>query len=157
MNAAYHIIGADGKTYGPVSADQLRQWLREGRANGQTQVRIEGGTEWKPAASVPELMGEFGSTSGTPPRIGSLPPVANRAHNKVAAGICGIIIGGLGIHKFILGYTGVGLTMLLVNVLTCGIGGIVMHVIGLIEGIIYLTKSDDEFVRIYVDGRKEWF
>jgi hypothetical protein len=32
-----------------------------------------------------------------------------------------------------------------------------MHIIGLIEGIIYLTKSDEEFVRIYVDGRKEWF
>jgi hypothetical protein len=47
--------------------------------------------------------------------------------------------------------------MLLVTVLTCGIGWWVMHVIGLIEGIIYLCKSDEEFVRVYVDGRKEWF
>ena len=47
--------------------------------------------------------------------------------------------------------------MLLVTLLTCGIAGFVMHTIGLIEGIIYLCKSDDEFVRLYVDGRKEWF
>lgn len=80
-----------------------------------------------------------------------------RAENKIAAGVCGILLGSLGIHKFILGMTGAGLTMLLVTVLTCGIGGMVMHVIGLIEGIIYLTKSDDEFVRTYVDGKKAWF
>ena len=71
--------------------------------------------------------------------------------------VCGILLGSLGIHKFILGYTGSGLIMLLVTLLTCGVGGVVMHVIGLIEGIIYLTKSDEEFVRTYVDGRKEWF
>ena len=47
--------------------------------------------------------------------------------------------------------------MLLVTVLTCGLAGVVTHIIGLIEGIIYLAKSDEEFVRIYVDGRKEWF
>jgi len=42
-------------------------------------------------------------------------------------------------------------------VLTCGIGGCVMHVIGLIEGIIYLTKSDEEFVATYVASKKGWF
>ena len=47
--------------------------------------------------------------------------------------------------------------MLLVSVLSCGTLYAVMHLIGLIEGIIYLAKSDDEFVRLYVDGRKEWF
>ena len=80
-----------------------------------------------------------------------------RASNKIAAGVCGILLGSLGVHKFILGYTGAGLIMLLVTVLTCGLASIVTHIIGLIEGIIYLTKSDDEFVRVYVDGRKEWF
>ena len=155
----FNIIGADGKTYGPVSADQIRQWIREGRANGSTQVQAVGDSEWKAAATVPEFAAVFGSTPpGSPPLLNtSASQLANRAQNKVAAGVCGILIGGLGIHKFILGYTGAGLTMLLVNILTCGIGGIVMHVIGLIEGIIYLTKTDEEFVRVYVDGRKEWF
>jgi hypothetical protein len=41
--------------------------------------------------------------------------------------------------------------------LTCGILGLVTHIIGIIEGIVYLTKSDQDFVRIYVDGRREWF
>lgn len=50
-----------------------------------------------------------------------------------------------------------GLIMILVTVLTCGWGGIVMWIIGLIEGISYLTKSDEEFERIYVIGKKEWF
>jgi hypothetical protein len=56
-----------------------------------------------------------------------------------------------------LGYTGAGLIMLLVSVLSCFILAPVMHIIGLIEGIVYLCKSDDDFVRTYVDGRQEWF
>ena len=47
------------------------------------------------------------------------------AEKKVAAGILGILLGGLGIHKFVLGYTGAGITMLLVTILTLGIGGVV--------------------------------
>jgi len=84
-----------------------------------------------------------------------------RAENKIAAGVCGIVLGSLGVHKFILGMTGAGLTMLLVSIvggiLTCGIAAWVMWIIGVIEGIVYLTKSDDEFVRTYVDGKKAWF
>jgi len=76
---------------------------------------------------------------------------------KVPAGILAILLGGLGIHKFYLGYTNAGLIMLLVSVLTCGVGASVMGVIGLVEGIIYLTKSDEEFDQIYVEGKKEWF
>lgn len=77
--------------------------------------------------------------------------------NKIAAGICGILLGALGIHKFILGYSKEGLIMLLVSILTCGIGAIPMGIIGFIEGIIYLTKSDSDFNRIYSNGQKGWF
>ena len=76
---------------------------------------------------------------------------------KLAAGICGILIGQLGVHKFILGMTTPGLIMLLVTLGTCGVGGIVMIPIGIIEGVMYLTKSDEEFYQTYVVGRKEWF
>lgn len=79
------------------------------------------------------------------------------SRNKIAAGICGILLESLGIHKFILGMTTPGLIMLLVTILTCGVGGAVMGIIGLIEGIIYLTKSDEEFYRIYVVEKKPWF
>lgn len=51
----YKIIGADGKEYGPVSADQLRQWLNEGRVNKQTRVLAEGSADWQTLGEVPEL------------------------------------------------------------------------------------------------------
>ena len=76
---------------------------------------------------------------------------------KIAAGICGILLGALGIHKFVLGYTTEGLIMLLVSILTCGFGGFVIGIIGLIEGIIYLTKSDAEFYSTYMANHKGWF
>lgn len=79
------------------------------------------------------------------------------AEKKIPAGVCGILLGSLGVHKFILGYTTAGLIMLLVTLLTCGIGGPVMGVIGLIEGIIYLTKSDEDFVNTYITNQKPWF
>jgi TM2 domain-containing membrane protein YozV len=161
----YRVIGKDGQQYGPVSADQLRAWIAENRANAQTLVLAEGAQEWKALGSLPEFAAELKppqATATTPPTITPPPPAAAYtplpgASNKIPAGICGILLGGLGVHKFILGYTGAGLIMLLVTVLTCGIGWWAMHIIGLIEGIIYLCKSDEEFVRVYVDGRKEWF
>jgi TM2 domain-containing membrane protein YozV len=151
----YKIIGTDGKQYGLIGADEIRRWLAANRVNAQTLVQPEGSSEWKPLGAFPELISETGAV---PPTIA--PPqqsVATRASNKIAAGICGILLGSLGIHKFILGYTGAGVIMLLITILTCGIAGVAIHIIGLIEGIIYLTKSDEEFVQIYVDGRKEWF
>ena len=152
----YRIIGGDGQQYGPVSAEQIRRWIAEGRVRADTLVQAEGTPEWKPLRAFPELAAEVSPPPISVP-MATPPAVASRASNKIAAGICGILLGALGIHKFILGYTGAGLIMLLVTVLTCGIAACVMGLIGLIEGIIYLTKSDAEFVRIYVDGRKEWF
>lgn len=79
------------------------------------------------------------------------------SNKKLAAGLLGIFLGSFGIHKFVLGYTKAGLTMLLLTVLTCGVAGFVMGVIGLIEGIIYLTQTPQEFKATYLEGRKEWF
>ena len=76
---------------------------------------------------------------------------------KIVAGLLAILIGTLGIHKFYLGYTKSGIIMLLVSLLTFGIGAPVMAVISLIEGILYLTKSDAEFYQTYVQNKKEWF
>jgi len=65
----YRIIGADGKEYGPVTADQLRQWITEGRTNAQTQVQSEGSTEWKPLGTLPEFAGVFAATQPPPPQV----------------------------------------------------------------------------------------
>lgn len=79
------------------------------------------------------------------------------SNKKLAVGLLAIFLGFFGLHKFVLGYTTSGVIMLVVTVLTCGFGGFVMGVIGLIEGIIYLTKTPEEFQATYIDGRKEWF
>jgi TM2 domain-containing membrane protein YozV len=76
----------------------------------------------------------------------------------MVAGLLAILIGSLGIHKYYLGMSGAGTIMLLVSVLGCVVGGsMVMGVIALIEGIIYLTKSDEEFHQTYVVDQKQWF
>jgi TM2 domain-containing membrane protein YozV len=85
--------------------------------------------------------------------------------DKIAAGVLGILLGGLGIHKFYLGYTSAGLVMLLGTILgwvfSCFVVPLVLPIvfgiIGLIEGIIYLTKSDEEFQASYVNTAREWF
>ena len=68
----YKIIGADGKIYGPASAEQLRRWLAEGRANAQTQALVDGAAEWKPLGTLPEFAQHFAPP--TPPVISPLPP-----------------------------------------------------------------------------------
>jgi len=94
------------------------------------------------------------------------PDVQQFASKKIAAGICGILVGGFGVHKFILGFNGAGAIMLsvwLVGFVTgmCLVipifASMAMGVIGLVEGIIYLTKTDEEFYQTYAIQRKEWF
>ena len=79
------------------------------------------------------------------------------ADKKMVAGILAILLGSLGVHKFILGYTTEGVIMLLVSILSCGILAVIPSVIGIVEGIMYLTKSDEEFVRTYIQSKKGWF
>lgn len=153
----YKIIGADGQQYGPVSGDLIRRWIAENRVRAETLAQAEGSAGWKPIHSFPEFADVQAAPPTLTPPAASYPPANPRASNKLPAGICGIILGGLGVHKFILGYTGAGIIMLLVSVLSCGALYPLMHIIGLIEGIIYLAKPDDDFVRVYIDGRKEWF
>lgn len=149
----YKIIGIDGRQYGPVTTEQLRQWLAQSRVNAQTMVQPEGSLDWKALGTLPEFASDF----RTPPPAIAASYSNPRASNKIGAGVCGILLGWLGIHKFILGYTTAGLIMFLISVLSCGFLSGIVWIIGLAEGIIYLCKSDDDFVRTYVDNRREWF
>jgi TM2 domain-containing membrane protein YozV len=72
---------------------------------------------------------------------------------KVLAGILGIVLGWTGAHRFVLGDSTGGIIRLVISIFTCGAGGI----IGLIEGIIYLTKSDADFNQTYIVEKKGWF
>ncbi|MNK57944.1 TM2 domain protein [compost metagenome] len=89
----------------------------------------------------------------TKPESWNTPSQPRQENKKVLAGIMGIIFGYLGIHKFILGYTQEGIIQIVITIVTCGVGSI----IGFIEGIIYLTKSDEDFYQTYQVGKKGWF
>lgn len=100
----------------------------------------------------------------TVPQPGAQVPGADK---KILAGILGIVLGGLGIHKFVLGYQQEGIILLgaylvawIIALVTCGIATpliFIPHVVGIIEGVIYLTKSDEDFVNTYIVHKKPWF
>lgn len=124
------------------------------------------GSEWKGSGVPSRGMTVDFETEGTNAKavyvaVGA--PAAG-SKSKVAAGLLGIFLGGLGIHKFYLGFTGPGLVFLLVNTIGFAITwlflfvpNIVLGVVGFVEGIIYLTKTDEEFEQMYVVQKKQWF
>ncbi len=79
--------------------------------------------------------------------------IQSKENKKILAGLLALFVGYLGIHKFILGYQKEGIIQIIISVVTCGLGGIIPF----IEGIIYLTKSDEDFYKTYQVGKKPWF
>ena len=137
----FRIIGGDGRQYGPIEADKVRQWIAEGRANAQTMVQVEGSAEWKPLGSLPEFASSLAEAV--------VPPVLRAPDlrkSKLAAGLLGIFVGGLGIHRFYLGYIGLGIAQIVVTFVTCGIG----YLWGFVEGILILAGS---VITTDADGR----
>lgn len=51
----YKILGGDQKEYGPVSADQVREWITQRRVGAQTMIQADGSSEWKPLGTFPEF------------------------------------------------------------------------------------------------------
>ncbi len=87
----YKIIGGDGKEYGPISSDQLRQWISEGRVNAQTQTLLEGTADWKPLGGFPE----FASSFAAPPTAATVfqaPTPTGEAASKVSGPAIGLIV-----------------------------------------------------------------
>jgi hypothetical protein len=119
----YKIIGADSKEYGPVSAEQLRQWLKEGRVNARTQILSEGATQWQPLNALPEFETEF-STPSTPPPLspGGGAKTSGMAITSLALGILGLF--------------------------SCGVTALV----GLILGIVALVKIRNSQGRLSGNG-----
>jgi hypothetical protein len=86
----YKIIGADGKEYGPVGVDALRQWIAEGRADARTRVLAEGSAEWRPLSEVPELAAFLPASPTAPAADASVPSLPPR-NNPLA--ITGFVLG----------------------------------------------------------------
>jgi type II secretory pathway pseudopilin PulG len=112
----YKVILPDQKEYGPVTADQLRQWIAEGRVNAQASVMAEGATEWKPLSAFPEFAGALPSVAAATGAPRAVPPGAPRPIPKTS---------GMAIASLVLGILG-----------GCGITALV----GLILGIISMNK-----------------
>ena len=170
------ITGDDGNRYNFVGAE----WKDQAIPNRGTRVDFE--AQGGDAAAVYRAMpaADAGGISG------ALDGVMGSERNKVVAGLLGIFLGWAGAHKFYLGNKrpammqpavgggGVVLALVVANIFVAlgifGIGvviGLLMFavgyialmaagILGLVEGIIYLTKSDEEFQTIYVTGQKQW-
>jgi prepilin-type processing-associated H-X9-DG protein len=123
----YRILGADGKEYGPVTAEVLRQWISQGRANARTQVKPEGGAEWQTLASVPEFEPAF---VAAPSAASPQPLPAAPAEAKTS---------GMAITSLVLGILGL---------FTCGVTSLV----GLILGIVALLKVNRSGGRLSGNG-----
>lgn len=92
----YKVIGADGNEYGPVSAEVLREWILQGRANGQTQVLAPGAAQWQTLSAVPEFAGPL-ARAATPVIAPVYSPAAQRTNSlatvSLALGIFSVTIG----------------------------------------------------------------
>jgi prepilin-type processing-associated H-X9-DG protein len=119
--ASYQLIGGDQKQYGPVTEEQLRQWILDGRVNPHSQVKAESDAEWRPLSAFPEFAAALAAksaASGTPPPLPStMPPIPERTS-------------GLAITSLVLGILGI---------FTCGITAL----FGLILGVVALVKAKE--------------
>lgn len=146
----YKILGGDGKEYGPISAETLRQWMAEGRANAQTQVQPEGTAVWVLLGTLPE----FSAAAPTPTSYAAA-PVAGNAAQLVAGPAIGLIItaslGGLAqIAGILMNALGAGMSSAgmdgqaevpeWANAMSGGIG-IVSGIIGLIMAVVILLGA----------------
>jgi TM2 domain-containing membrane protein YozV len=180
-------IEMQGSPAGPYSSSEIRDaWVggrleselawRDGLANWLSLKEIPEFSYWYHQRQSEQASASF--STAEPPWAGQTAKasyqnpylaqseIQNFAGKKITAGLCGIFFGGLGVHKFVLGLNNAGIIMLMIWLvgLTTGMciivpifGSLAMNLIGFIEGIIYLTKSDEDFYQTYAVRKKEWF
>ena len=138
---------------GIISADDGKRYIFQGSEWKSTNPPRQG------IAVDFEISGE--NAKGIYPDIPvSGSTTASSENTKIVAAVLAFFLGAFGAHKFYLGITKPAIIMLCVSIggfILVGIPTIAMGVIAFIEFIIYLTKSDEEFTRIYVIGKKAWF
>jgi TM2 domain-containing membrane protein YozV len=145
------ISGDDGQRYSFVRGD-LQDGVRTVRVGADVDFQTDGDK-----ASAIYVMGSGSAAADSLNE--AVESFSSGEKNKVVAGILAILLGALGIHKFYLGLTQSGIIMLLVTLIgsiAFGLGPMAMGILGLIEGIIYLTKTDAAFQQEYVVGKKAW-
>jgi len=137
----YKIIGTDNKVYGPVSIEQLRQWLAENRLRADTRVQADGTAEWRLLNELPEFAGSF---QPAPPSVAApLPPALSQTAPVKPGKLQAIAIMTMisGILHVIAGISWLffGLSLFLVGVVFTIIPASYVTVLGVLE-IINATK-----------------
>jgi prepilin-type processing-associated H-X9-DG protein len=117
--AVYTIIGSDGKQYGSVTEEQLRQWIADGRVNARTRTQLEGAAGWQSLSEFPEFAAALNS-SAPPPLSASTPAVPAKAGAS-----------GLAIASLVLGISGM---------FTCGTTALIGLVLGIVA-MVGVSKS----------------
>lgn len=120
----YKVIGANQQQYGPVTAQQLRQWIAEGRVNADTMVQSEGATEWRPLRTVPELSAMLGLNPANPPLIAPIAAFGTYGQQTNGMALAGMI---MGILSFTVGW------------FCCGFGP-VFSILGVVFSCIGLSQ-----------------
>jgi hypothetical protein len=161
----YKIIGADQKEYGPITADQLRQWISEGRINAHTRVQAEGSAGWKSVSDLPEFAAVLPVAAPPPPMTPSLvamaPVVTKSNQTAVWAMVTGIIslipccwgLGIISVVSIVLGC--IALTQIKKNPQQTGSGfaiaGIVMGILSLILAVVcwLVVLSNPDFLKTF--------
>lgn len=123
----YKVVGADQKQYGPISADQIRQWIQQHRLNGQSLAWIEGAPSWKPLAQFPEFADLFPATPpggpGTAPVPSSYPSGPGQPYPKTnPLAVTSLIMGAISVC------------------LACCCYGFPFNVLGIVFGVIGLLQ-----------------
>lgn len=155
----YRIIGGDGKEYGPVSAEQIKDWIADGRANAQTRVKEEGQEDWKPLAQYPELelflqpLAQPGAPPAFPPNVpyttasDAMQQVQGPAIGLIVTAVLGFLVGVSSLLMNALGLTlgaaGIGETddvPAWANMLSGGVG-IMSSLLGLVMSVIILLGA----------------
>ena len=146
----YKIIGADGKEYGHVTADQLRSWVAENRANVQTKVLPEGATEWRTLGELPEFASLFAvGAAGAPATITLATPQVAKTNSMAVTGLimgilsvtCCVICVGLPCNVLGIIFSAIGLSQIQKNPATqkgkgMAVAGLVLCVLSFIFWII---------------------
>ena len=117
----YYLIGADQKEYGPVAADEVRAWIAEGRANGQTLARLEG-SPWKPLSTFPEFAATLGAAPQPPPVRLAQASLTGRAPQTNGMAVAGLVM---------------GIISMTVGLVCCGL---VFNILGIIFSSVALSQ-----------------
>lgn len=137
----YKVIGADGKEYGPITADQLRQWIAEGRANAQSKILLEGTTDWRSLSEFPEL--SLGLAGAMPSLAGFATPnnVAAEQVNGPAIGLMVVAILGFILQAISLIMNLLGASFLAMQQSNQAWANMFSGALGVVFGIIGLLVS----------------